>query len=144
MGIEIAGVDHLVLNCADVPATAEWYRHAIGVAVETYDENLTALIIGRLRIRLRPTGVENWVTAEVESPGALDICFETNSPIAEVIAHWKTAGITLLEGPIRQSGARGLIDSVYTRDPDGNLVEVARYVDDWSAVFDPAGPGRHR
>jgi len=127
MSIEITGVDHLVLNCADVSATAEWYRHAIGAEVETYDENLTALIVGRLRIRLRPTGAEDWVTAAIESPGALDICFETNNPVTEVIARWEAAGIALLEGPIRQSGARGPIDSVYTRDPDGNLVEVARY-----------------
>ena len=37
-------------------------------------------------------------------------------------------GVTILEGPIPRIGAAGPIVSVYFRDPDGNLVEVANVV----------------
>ena len=32
-----------------------------------------------------------------------------------------------------RTGALGPIESVYVRDPDGNLIELSRYVDDTSA-----------
>ena len=31
------------------------------------------------------------------------------------------------EGPVPKTGATGPITSVYFRDPDGNLIEVANY-----------------
>jgi hypothetical protein len=30
-------------------------------------------------------------------------------------------------GPVSRRGARGEMTSVYCRDPDGNLIEVAKY-----------------
>lgn len=30
-------------------------------------------------------------------------------------------------GPVRRHGARGAMRSIYLRDPDGNLVELAEY-----------------
>lgn len=30
-------------------------------------------------------------------------------------------------GPVRRHGARGEMRSIYLRDPDGNLVEIAEY-----------------
>ena len=35
--------------------------------------------------------------------------------------------IAIEAGPAEQSGARGPMTSVYCRDPDGNLIEVATY-----------------
>ena len=39
----------------------------------------------------------------------------------------RTVGIAIIAGPVPRTGARGTRESVYVRDPDGNLVEVARY-----------------
>jgi catechol 2,3-dioxygenase-like lactoylglutathione lyase family enzyme len=44
-----------------------------------------------------------------------------------VIAHLETCGVAIIEGPVAKTGARGPILSVYFRDPDSNLVEVATY-----------------
>jgi catechol 2,3-dioxygenase-like lactoylglutathione lyase family enzyme len=32
----------------------------------------------------------------------------------------------VLEGPVGRTGAEGPIVSIYVRDPDGNLIEIAR------------------
>ena len=45
----------------------------------------------------------------------------------EVLAHLQTCGVALEAGPVPRTGATGPITSVYFRDPDGNLLEVATY-----------------
>jgi catechol 2,3-dioxygenase-like lactoylglutathione lyase family enzyme len=35
--------------------------------------------------------------------------------------------VPVLEGPVKRTGARGPIVSVYFRDPDRNLIEVSNY-----------------
>ena len=37
-------------------------------------------------------------------------------------------GITIEVGPETRAGFRGPMTSVYCRDPDGNLIEIATYV----------------
>ncbi len=41
----------------------------------------------------------------------------------------KRHGVAIEEGPVDRTGARGPIRSVYVRDPDGNLVEIANPAD---------------
>ncbi len=47
--------------------------------------------------------------------------------MAEIVAHLHACGVAIEEGPVARNGARGPMESVYFRDPDGNLVEVSRY-----------------
>ena len=37
-------------------------------------------------------------------------------------------GVTIVEGPAAKVGALGPMTSVYCRDPDGNLIEIATYL----------------
>ncbi len=59
------------------------------------------------------------------SPG--DLCVITETPLENVIAHLAACGVAAGEGPVPKTGATGRITSVYFRDPDGNLIEVANY-----------------
>ncbi|MEK7326893.1 MAG: VOC family protein, partial [Chloroflexota bacterium] len=56
------------------------------------------------------------------------LCFITQVPLACVIDHVKACGVEIAEGPVRRTGARGPIESIYLRDPDGNLIEVSNYL----------------
>ena len=119
-------LDHIVLNCRDVAATAAWYERAFGLQREVFgpDERI-ALKFGGQKINLRPVGAENWITgaAEVAAPAT----FALSPPVGSPCARASTAGVEVILGPVTRTGAAGPMTSLYMRDPDGSLVEVASY-----------------
>jgi catechol 2,3-dioxygenase-like lactoylglutathione lyase family enzyme len=121
-------IDHVVVNCRDVEITADWYVRVLGVRRETFGEGRVALRFGGQKLNLRPTGAPNWVTAAVDRPGSLDLCFIADARADAIGAHLRECGVEITEGPVTKTGALGEMTSHYCRDPDGNLVEVATYL----------------
>ena len=70
---------------------------------------------------MRPKNVDRveWFTADNETAGSDDLCFLASITAEEVAAHLKANGVAIKEGPVNMQGARGVIRSVYCRDPDG-------------------------
>jgi catechol 2,3-dioxygenase-like lactoylglutathione lyase family enzyme len=128
MGFTIDRIDHVVLNCRDVDLTAAWYQRALGMTREAFGpDGRIALKFGGQKINLRPTDAPNWPTGVVDAPGSLDLCFITTDAPTDVLGHLHDCGIAVTEGPVRRTGALGPMTSIYCRDPNGNLVEVANY-----------------
>lgn len=94
----------------------------------TFGEGRRALCFGDQKINLHQAGKEFEPKAAVATPGSADLCFTTTTPLVEVIAHLARSGVLLVEGPVRKTGARADLQSVYVRDPDGNLIEIANEV----------------
>jgi len=61
-------------------------------------------------------------------PGSIYICLITDIPLGQAQAHIEAQGIAIEQGPIERTGARGTINPIYFRDPDGNLIEVSNYL----------------
>jgi len=91
----------------------------------------TALRFGGQKINLRPKDAtqEAWFSGTAAAPGTQDLCFVVTVPPEEVVAHLADCGVAVELGPVAKQGALGPIRSVYCRDPDGNLIEVASYGD---------------
>lgn len=124
--MQIEGLDHLVLTVADVGRTRDFYERVLGMEPVVFGEGRHALAFGSQKINLHEAGREFEPKAAVPTPGSADLCFLTNAPVAEVVEHLRANGVEILEGgPVRRTGATGPIKSVYFRDPDGNLIEVA-------------------
>ena len=51
----------------------------------------------------------------------------TDWPLGNVIAHLGSEAVDIIEGPVKKTGARGPMMSVYFNDPDGNLIEISSY-----------------
>jgi catechol 2,3-dioxygenase-like lactoylglutathione lyase family enzyme len=128
--MQIERLDHLVLTVGDIAATCRFYERVLGMAVVTFGTARTALQFGQQKINLHQQGYEFEPKARHPTPGSADLCFITTTPLAEVIAHLAACGVPVEEGPVRRTGARGPIESVYFRDPDANLIELANYLDD--------------
>jgi catechol 2,3-dioxygenase-like lactoylglutathione lyase family enzyme len=129
--ISITHLDHLVLTVVDMDATCDFYERVLGMTRETFDAAdgpRRVLVFGGQKINLHQVGSEFEPKAALAVPGSADICLITKTPLAEVIGHLRDCAVTVVEGPVARTGAAGKIISVYFRDPDGNLIEVANYV----------------
>jgi catechol 2,3-dioxygenase-like lactoylglutathione lyase family enzyme len=130
MVFAINRIDHVVLTVRDIDATCAFYKSALGMRVETFgdgDAKRVALTFGRQKFNLHQAGREFEPKAKTPTPGAADFCLITLTPLEDVIAHLKDCGVAIEAGPVPRTGATGAIQSVYLRDPDGNLVEIANY-----------------
>ena len=125
----IRSIDHFVLTVASVRATCDFYARALGFGVETFGaEGRTALTFGEQKRNLHEVGREFAPRARVATAGSGDFCLLTETPVEEVVAHLAGLGIAIEEGPVRKTGATGPLNSVYFRDPVGNLVEVSNRI----------------
>jgi catechol 2,3-dioxygenase-like lactoylglutathione lyase family enzyme len=118
-------IDHLVLTVRDLSATIAFYTGALGMEEVTFGEGRKALAFGTQKINLHEAGREFEPKALHPKPGSADLCFLTSEPLAQVVVHLRNYGVEILEGPIERTGAQGPIESIYIRDPDGNLIEIA-------------------
>lgn len=127
MTIQIERLDHLVLTVRDVSTTCAFYEQVLGMEIVTFGSGRYALQFGRQKINLHQAGKEFEPKAARPTPGSADLCFITSIPLTQVIAHIQACDIEIVEGPVARTGAQGPIESVYIRDPDENLIEIANY-----------------
>ncbi|MEM1385374.1 MAG: VOC family protein [Pseudomonadota bacterium] len=121
----IQSLDHLVLTVADLDATIRFYTRALGMKAVTFGEGRRALSFGAQKINLHKAGAEFEPRATHPRPGSADLCFLTDRPLSAVAAHLQAEGVAVELGPVARTGATGPISSLYLRDPDGNLIEIA-------------------
>lgn len=96
--------------------------------IVTFGDSRKALLFGEQKMNLHQVGKEFEPKAIHPTPGSADLCFVTTTPLEKVIIHLLSQEIPIIEGPVRRTGARGIIHSVYFYDPDGNLIEVSNMI----------------
>ena len=124
----IASLDHLVLTVRDLDATVRFYVEGLGMELRAFGdggEARKALHFGVQKINLHVAGHEFEPKADQPTPGSADLCFLTGRPLAEVARRLEGLGHPVIEGPVARIGAQGPMISIYVRDPDGNLIEIA-------------------
>jgi catechol 2,3-dioxygenase-like lactoylglutathione lyase family enzyme len=122
-------LDHLVLTVRDIATTCAFYTQVLGMRQVTFGDGRRALAFGQQKINLHQAGAEFEPKAQRPTPGSADLCFLTGVRLEEVIVHLGNQGVAILEGPVARTGAVGLLRSVYIRDPDQNLIEIANLTD---------------
>lgn len=129
--MRVTMLDHLVLTVADIDTSCAFYSKVLGmrhqVFTATDGSERHALYFGDQKINLHQLGQEFKPNAKAAATGTADLCFLVSEPIDGVIAHLTGLGLAIEAGPVARSGATGALDSVYIRDPDGNLIELSRY-----------------
>jgi catechol 2,3-dioxygenase-like lactoylglutathione lyase family enzyme len=128
----VRGLDHVAISVNDVERSVQFYVDVLGATSLFLDkfrhENFTvvSLIIGANRINLHPSPPRTPpnLVARQPQPGSADLCFRWDGPIDEVVSLLAAHQLPIVEGPVPRPAADGAdATSVYTRDPDGNLIE---------------------
>lgn len=121
--------DHLVLTVNNINKTIDFYQKVLGMEVITFDKNRYALKFGQQKINLHEKE-NNLMIPKAKHPlmGSEDFCLIADCTIDEVISCIEKHSIEIELGPVEQFGALGKMLSIYIRDPDENLVEIATYI----------------
>jgi catechol 2,3-dioxygenase-like lactoylglutathione lyase family enzyme len=127
----VEGLDHVAITVADVEATLEWYERTLGAERLHHDLFLSGAIpiamlrVGGSRLSVHRADAPASPHADAPTPGSADICFRWSGPIETAAAALAAAGVDVEEGPVPRPASTGAMgQSVYCRDPDGNLVEL--------------------
>ncbi|NEQ55689.1 MAG: VOC family protein [Leptolyngbya sp. SIO3F4] len=126
--MKISSIDHIVMTVKSIDVTCEFYSHTLGMDVISFGTGRKALSFGTQKINLHEVGKEFEPKAHRPTPGSLDLCLITETPITQVLDHLASVNVEVLEGPIERTGAMGAIISLYFRDPDQNLIEISNYL----------------
>lgn len=127
--VHISSLDHLVLTVSDFGRTIGFYQGVLGMTARNFTaadgSERFALYFGEQKINLHQQGQEFDPKAKAPTPGSADLCFLTDTPLPNWIAHFDAQKVEIEEGPVKRSGATGPITSLYLRDPDANLIEIS-------------------
>jgi catechol 2,3-dioxygenase-like lactoylglutathione lyase family enzyme len=124
--MRILRLDHLVLTVADLPATIDFYTRALDFRAQEKDSRWS-LHFGQQKINLHQASHTFDPKAAHPTPGSADLCFITEATPEETLAHLRALNLTVEAGPLGRTGALGPMTSIYLRDPDANLIEIAQY-----------------
>ncbi len=124
-------IDHVAITVADVERTTAFYDRLFGAEVP-FDHApqgrtlvRTVIVGGGVRINVHQQGNGIDLVADKPTPGSVDICFRYGGTIGEAEALLRGHGIDIIEGPAPRIDSDGnKAQSVYFKDPDGNLVEL--------------------
>jgi catechol 2,3-dioxygenase-like lactoylglutathione lyase family enzyme len=134
--VPVAGFDHVALPTSrpeeliafygalgfSVPDVAEWRRSG---------RPFFAIRFGRQKINVHAPALwqkpDFTLRGPAARPGCADLCFVWEGGLDALRATLARAGAEIVAGPVELEGARGNGTSLYTRDPDSNLLEFIVY-----------------
>ncbi|MFA0087416.1 VOC family protein [Vibrio sp. 10N.261.51.F12] len=120
----ISHIDQLVLTVSNIEESVRFYQRALLMEAVSFANGRRAVKFGHQKINFQLLGQEPRNHARV---GAGDLCLITCWTLAEVAAHLVKEKVRIVEGPVKKSGAKGEITSLYFLDPDSNLIEISCY-----------------
>ena len=123
--LQVSAIDHVVLTVRSVARSISFYETVLGMRSVEFKPGRFALHFGQQKINLHEFGTIVDPNVLHATPGSADICFRTETPLADAIEHLTMHGVALVQGPVRAIGARATLQSIYFYDPDANLIEVS-------------------
>lgn len=129
--MSVRHIDHVAITVADIETTIAFYRDVLGAEVLFYDLwregkiPVVLLQLGGSRLSVHAASGPAKPHARVPTPGSVDLCFRWDATVAEAASLLEGHGIAVEDGPVPRPAADGVVgQSVYFRDPDGNLLEL--------------------
>ncbi len=123
-----SSLDHVVVNVSDVDLACDFYERVLGAEIVEFGAGRRAIQIGNQKLNLHDAESRADPVARHPAVGGADLCILTDTPIDDVVRHLGALAVEIVAGPVERTGATGPILSVYIRDPDGSLIEIANQI----------------
>lgn len=127
----LAELDHIAIVVASPDDAVDFYRRILGAPADAFtaeDGRLRrAIRIGGIKINLVEEGSRLPPGLHAPVRGSGHFCVMTYAPLSEWRDHLQAQGVMLEAENLRRTGLRGPMTSLFFRDLDRNLVEIARY-----------------
>ena len=124
--MKIDRFDHIVVTTQDLEKCLHFYVDVLDMELDNRNDRY-AVRFGRNKINIHRKKAEFLPAAQNVTYGSQDICLIAEGDINEIKAEIEEKGYPIELGIVQRTGAMGPIDSIYLRDPDGNLVEISVY-----------------
>lgn len=121
----IQKIDHIVITTSQPQACLAFYEK-LGFTLQDAGGRYE-LLAGDFKINVHIRGKELSPHAAIVQPGSADLCFEITDNLAAFKTDLEFKGLSVELGILPRTGVRGSMNSIYLRDPDGNLVEFSCY-----------------
>ncbi len=122
--LRVTGLDHVVLNVADVERSLAFYCDMLGLAPERVEEWRRGEILFP-SVRVDAHTIIDLLAVPRTGENADHLCLVVEPVDLDAV---KASGrFEVVDGPATRFGARGNGTSLYVEDPDGNTVELRHY-----------------
>ena len=122
--ITVTGLDHLVLDVADVERSLAFYVDRLGLTPMRVDEWRRGEILFP-SVRIDATTIIDLLAGAPTGENVNHFCLVVDPVDLEAVA--ASGRFEVVDGPGIRFGAQGNATSLYVRDPDGNTVELRHY-----------------
>ena len=124
MELRATGLDHIVLNVADVERSLSWYMEQLGLEGVRVEEWRRGEVLFP-SLRLDATTIIDLLHVERTGENVDHVCLVVEPVDLDALA--ASGRFDVVAGPSRLFGARGEGVGLYVRDPDGNVIELRHY-----------------
>ena len=124
MAIEVAGIDHVVINVSDAERAMRWYQKHLGFEPERYGEWLSGKA-PFLSMRVNELTVIDLLETDRSGENVDHISFCITGSLEDLA----TEDVEIVREFESVYGAMGCGPALYIRDPDGNVIELKQYLD---------------
>jgi len=122
--LRVTGLDHVVLDVADVERSLAFYCGELGLAPERVEQWRRGEILFP-SVRVDEHTIIDLLAAPRTGENADHLCLVVEPVDFDAV---KSSGrFEVVDGPATRFGARGDGTSLYVKDPDGNTVELRHY-----------------
>ena len=121
--MRVTGLDHIVLNVADVRRSLAFYVDTLGLEPMQVEEWAAGKAFFP-SVRIDAGTIIDLLEHDRPGENLNHLCLVVDDDVEELAASGR---FDIEDGPATRSGARGDGLSIYLRDPDGNLVELKNY-----------------
>jgi catechol 2,3-dioxygenase-like lactoylglutathione lyase family enzyme len=122
--VKAVGLDHVVLNVADVERSIAWYCGELGLEPLRLDEWRRGEVLFP-SVRLDADTIIDLLQTDRTGQNVDHVCLVVEPTDLEALA--ASGRFEVVDGPARLFGARGEGVGLYVRDPDGNVIELRHY-----------------